>query len=136
MKREKEKAAKAKSVSELPQRVLLNYDRGRVTMAASIVANHAWGSSTAFSVSVNGADESRKKMVLHQQLLLAIATGLEMAVAKGHSYEVAAAQWHDAERQIAEAARKRQRRQMVIIGIVVAVLVAVVGLVIIAAARG
>ena len=133
VKRGKKSAARAKNISELPQRIIVNYDRGRVTVAASITASHAWGGSSSFSIGI-GSDapaESQKKMVLHQQLLIAIANGLECALTPGHDDLIAHSHWRAAEQAITQAARKRKRTALIVGGLVIlgfAILIAVVAI--------
>jgi hypothetical protein len=137
MKRGRKAAARAKSIVELPQRIILNYDRGRVTVAASITASHIWGGNANFTVGfgVDASNESPKKMVMHQQLLIAIANGLEGAIGKGQADDVARADWLRAEQVIEAAAKKRKRRNLIIAGIIILFFAGLITLAVIAGSR-
>lgn len=137
MKRGKKSPARAKTIAQLPQRIIVNYDRGRITVAASITASHAWGGSANFNIGfgIDACGESPKKMILHQQLLIAIANGLDQVVAKGQPHEIAQADWLRTEQLIQEAAKKRTRRQLITAGIIILIFATLITLVILAAHR-
>lgn len=127
LRRGKKNAARARSVSELPQRLILQFDRGRITIAASIVANHVWGGRSRWHVGLDlaTAGETPQKMRMHQRLLLGIVQGLEKLLAENQSDESARVEWLAAEVEIMQAARKR-RKQNIIGGIAVLVFVCVI----------
>jgi hypothetical protein len=102
-------ARHAKSIVDLPQRVHLHFDRGRVTLAVSIEPSAVWGGAHVLSVGAASGHPSRMK--IHQALLHGIAVGLERLLADRASAEAAAADWDAAERASADAAHRRRRRQ-------------------------
>lgn len=97
------KAARAKKVSDLPQRVRLEYDRGRITLGASI-------------------EVFRKSTPLHRDVLLALAEAVECVVARGSTPEEARARWDGVHAHIEERAAARRRRDRIILVIVCVVL--------------
>lgn len=107
MTRGRNKPQQAKSVEELPQRLRLQWDRGRVTVAASISPFHR----TSFSFS-SGEDlpANSPKMRLHLELLMAIAEGLEQLLAQRRPPDEAQARWNNVAAAIADDARRRKRR--------------------------
>ncbi len=117
------KAAQAKSVSELPQVVRMDFDRGRVTVAVSIEASATWGGASSWG----GVSERSQKMTLHARLLTAIANALEGFVARNLPAAEATAEWDDVERDVADAAQdiaRRKRRRLIILLSVLAMIVA------------
>jgi hypothetical protein len=116
LRRGRTKAARAKSVADLPQVVHVHWDRGRVTVALSIEASNVWGGG---SFVMGTATENPKRMRLHQSLLNAIAIGLEMLLAQRVPREMAMAEWEKVEADIARAASRRRIRIAIVIGIVV-----------------
>lgn len=103
------RAGGAKSISQLPQRALVDYDRGRVSLALSIEPSPTWGGGGSFSLSTSGKPS---KMILHTELLMAMATGLDRVLAGGVDEEQAMEPWRHVEARIAEAARRRRRRNL------------------------
>jgi len=133
MRRGESKAARAKSVSALPQQMIIEYDRGLVRVAAMITASRIWGGGSGISLAGESVAESPKKMVLHQRLLVALANGLERLLATGASKEVARAEWAAVEMEIYSAARQRRRRTIILSTILIVFLLGIVTLIIIAA---
>lgn len=80
-----------RTISEQPQCVLLDFDRGRVTVAASI-------------------REHRKAGQLHTDLLLALTRGLELLLAQGQPAAEARDEWDRVEERIASDVAARWRR--------------------------
>ncbi len=97
-------AGRARHLLQLPQQVRLEWDRGRVTVAASI------------------ADRFGKKDRV--ALLTAIASGLDRLLAQRQPPEVAAADWGAIESRI-ERARRRSRLIAVIVVVAFALLLAI-----------
>lgn len=119
LRRGRKNAARAKSVVELPQIARVHFDRGRVTVLLTIEASHAWGGSGGgFQLTHGSIQGNPKKMQLHTQLLMAIATGLEDVLLHNTAPEVAIQSWDRAE-QAAHAAAKKRRRRNAIIAVVV-----------------
>lgn len=122
MNRGNAKAAKARSVTELPQVVRIEWDRGRVMVAASIEASPTWGGASSWG----GISERPQKMTLHTRLLTAIANALEAVVARDLPVNEAAAEWDHVERDVAEAAAehaRRSRRRMIILWSILAIII-------------
>ncbi|MBC8105046.1 MAG: hypothetical protein H7Z14_00525 [Anaerolineae bacterium] len=131
------KAARAKSVSELPQRVHVGWDRGRVTVAMAIEPSAVWGGSAwnlqlGFGVSSGTNDGSPKKMRLHTDLLMSIARSLEQLLANRQPPEVAMQEWDQAEAAIAVAARKRRIRMWIVAGVIITVFAALIAFIAVA----
>jgi hypothetical protein len=91
-----EKPSKAKKVSELPQVVRIDFDRGRVSLAASI-------------------QELRKVGDLHRMLLQVIARSLESLLARGMTPDEARVQWDAVDQQIEEDAAAVRRRSRILL---------------------
>jgi hypothetical protein len=125
MRRGQTNAARAKNVRELPQLVRMEFDRGRLNLALSIGANHAWGGASMFSITGDVAGNPRK-MHLHLALLRAIAFGLEQLLSCHGPRQADYGSWDRAEAEILAAARRRNRR----IGIVLLVVFGLIALVI------
>ena len=113
LKRGKENPARARNVSELPQSIRLDFDRGRISLAISITPSSAWGgrSFTNSDVGVQIKDvENPSRLKLHHDLLVGIAYGLERLVGERLPPEEAARDWTYAEEKIVDAARRRKRK--------------------------
>lgn len=120
------KARRAKSIAELPQQVHLEWDRGRVTVAASI--EHAERSS--FSMGEIKADSP--KLRIHTDLLLAIARGLEMVLAENQPAEHAYQQWDHVNQFIAENARRKRGRSRILIAVAIVLFALTIGMIVLA----
>jgi hypothetical protein len=113
LKRGKENPARARNVSELPQSIRLDFDRGRISLAISITPSTAWGggSFTNSDVGVQIKDvENSRRLKLHHDLVVGIAYGLERLVGERLPPEEAARDWNCAEEKIIEAARRRKQK--------------------------
>jgi hypothetical protein len=134
MRRGRKKAASARTISQLPQNVRLDFDRGRVTVALSIAANAVWGGRSFFAItSTMDTPENPKKMKLHAELLTAIATGLEQSLAGQQPIELARAQWDQAEQAVLAAAKRRKRRILIGTFSVILIFVLIIAAIVIAA---
>jgi len=119
--------ARTKTAVDLKQVVRLEWDRGRISMAAlSLLAP---GINTGLSTR-----PSRDKTFEadQRQLLLAIARAMELVVG-GQRPDQGAAEWDRAEQEVtAQAATKRRRNQPLIIFVVIlaviAIIVAIIGI--------
>ena len=109
MRRGVAKASKAKKISDLPQEIRLEFDRGRVNLAASL-------------------EEFRKSGELHRDLLLALALMLERAVGNGMALEQAGCDWEDVHTRIEASARKANRRKVIIATILILFIVGLITL--------
>jgi hypothetical protein len=136
MRRGRRNAARAKSISQLPQSIRLDFDRGRIIVAASITPSSIWGGSSWTRIGFGldrGVPEVAKKMRVHADLLTAIANGLELHLAKGVQAPIAAAQWSAIETYIQHLARKRRRRQWLLGLLIILIFAALVAVIVMAA---
>lgn len=114
----------ARSVSQLPQSIRVDFDRGRVTLAIAITPSAAWGAGSFYSE----PKPTHKRLRLHRELLTAIASSLESLLVHRQPEPQAAAFWDAAEVEIARAARRRKIRNAIILTAVI--LLVAVGIVI------
>lgn len=117
MRRGKSNPGRARSVAELPQSIRLDFDRGRIGLALSITPSPAWGGGSWLNseVEIKATDQKLlKRMKLHTDMLIAIAGGLEKILVHRAAADVASREWAEAEERIADAARRRKRRNMVV----------------------
>jgi hypothetical protein len=132
MRRGRKRAAHAKNIAELPQTAHVQWDRGRVTVALSIEPSHAWGGSqVSFGLNVGSASGKPKQMVLHAQMLSAIATGLEQLLAYGASPELAAEPWSAADEEARRLGKRRKRRHIIVLVVVFGLLALLIGLIVV-----
>src|SRR5438094_2401437 len=102
--RGKTNAQRAYGITELPQRVRLEYDRGRMSIAASIVPKRTWnGRHASFSSAANAS--GTQPLQQHAALLVAMAQGLENLLAFDQSPNDAAEQWTRIENRLSASAR-------------------------------
>jgi hypothetical protein len=106
---------RARSISELPQSLRLDFDRGRVTLALSITPSAAWGAGSFYSE----PKPTSKRLRLHRELLAAIATALESLLAHRAPAPQAAAPWDTVEAEVARVARRRKVRNGVVLASIV-----------------
>lgn len=88
--------AKASKISDLPQEVRMEFDRGRVNLAASVRLH-------------------RKASQLHRDMLITLARVLEQVVGQGTGIELARATWDSLEASIERSARNATRTKFVIV---------------------
>ena len=105
------RAARAKKVSDLPQRVRLEYDRGRVTLAAAV-------------------EEQRKGGDLHRARLLALADVVEAVVGRGRSLPEARLPWDAVDERIEAQAAAQRRRVRVLIVVLLVIVFGLIGLIV------
>ena len=124
MGRGKANAARAKSLDELPQRVWIEWDRGRVTVAASIEYFQT-GSFTAGSRTEPPAHSPKLKQ--HIDLMHALIGGLEAVLTRGLPINEARRTWADLEARLRdEALRTRRKRSITLIVVFVAIVLLIV----------
>jgi hypothetical protein len=121
-------SGKAKSITELPQRVRIEFDRGRVSVAAQIEASGRWGGAGSFQISSTGGNENRKKMVVHEKMLMGMVTGLQALLAHDGIADYTYAAWDAAETEASELVTRHQRRQKKLIVIAVLLIAATVAM--------
>ena len=120
--RGRKNAARAKSVAELPQRVRLDFDRGRMTVAAAI----EYFRHGAFGTSAREPAPDSKKVRDHAALLTAIVQGLELLLANRLPPEQASSEWATVEQRIIQEGRRRRRRNFLAAVIIIVVGVAAI----------
>lgn len=111
-----------KGVVEWPQNVRVEWDRGRVDVAAAITP------PPRGRLDSNPSRLGKKEAARVQQLLVAIAQSLEMLLAQRLPSEQAAVLWAEAERQIEEQARRDRRRYRILMAILLGIVVLLIGL--------
>jgi hypothetical protein len=122
MRRGKTGAARAKDITDLPQLVRLEWDRGQVSVALSI--NAISGLQTG--------EPKMSKMQVHQNMLEAIAAGLEELLAYDRGGTTDYTVWDGVEQSIKAAARRRSTKLLIVLGVIIALTVAVILLAILA----
>lgn len=121
MSRGKTNPARARSVAELPQSIRLDFDRGRIALAAAVTPSPVWGgrSFAGNDVEIRATDTNAlKRMKLHTDMLMGILGGLEKLLVHRAPAEIASQQWAEAEERIAAAARRHKRRNRIALTIV------------------
>jgi hypothetical protein len=130
MRRGAKNAARAKNIAELPQAAHVHWDRGRVTVLLTIEPSYTWGGSTStLGLQMGAATGDPKKMTLHTQMLMAIATGLEQVLVGGTAPEFAAQPWALAEAEARRLASARTRRNWIIFGVIMTLFAGVITLI-------
>jgi len=132
MRRGTTNAAKAHSVAELPQFIRIDFDRGRVALAASITPSPAWGGrSWIGSEGETRLDDTRNpnRLKLHTEMLLGIVSGIEKLLVQGAALDLAYEQWDVAESHVAEAARRRKRKIIIAVTALAIVIAGVIVLI-------
>ena len=128
------KRGRPKSIVDCPQQVRLEWDRGRVTVAASITPALIGGASFRMSSYGYGAragagiSPTSKRAKPYNQLIIAIAQGLDDLLARRLPLEQARQAWIEQEAQIQETARKARTRSWIVLGIVLLVVFALITL--------
>ena len=122
MERGARRAAKATSIADLPQRVRVDYDRGRVSVAGLIEANAIWGGSGSFGF----VSERPKKMIVHERMLWAIVLGLETLLAYDRDGQADYTNWDLVEATASDMAYRRKRNMWIAFGCIVFAVVCVI----------
>ena len=102
------KAAKAKSIDELPQEVRVEWDRGRVIVAASIEPHER----SSFSMSSAHIKPDSPKLYVHRELLMVIATSLETLLSN-QDLQMLEPRWKWMGELIEQDRLKRRRRRRI-----------------------
>jgi hypothetical protein len=131
LKRGKENPARARNVSELPQSVRLDFDRGRMNVAIAITPSAVWGrrgwSNSHVGVQIKEVEDPRR-LKLHHDMMIGIAYGLERLLVEKLEPDDAARDWIDAEDKIFQAARRRKRQTIAAVSCFLVFIAFVVGL--------
>lgn len=109
--RGRDNPARAKQIDELPQQVRLEFDRGRVTLAASIHHNNKPGP-------------------LHQDLLTNLARTLELHLAHNYPSIEARQGWDQMTQRVALDGQKRRRHVRITLIILLLIILVPVALII------
>ena len=130
--RGKANAARAKAPDELPQRLWLEWDRGRVTVAASIeffeTASFSYGSRKE-------PPPDSPKLRPHIEMMQAMLAGLEASTSGRLPPADARRPWADVEARLREEWRRRRRRRAITLWLVFSGIVLLIILVIVLTAR-
>jgi hypothetical protein len=125
MRRGKKSASRAKSLAECPQQVRLEWDRGRVSVAAVM---EPWTRRRSFAIGPSiGGDVSitrnKKGTKDATDLMFALANGLERLLAEHQPAEEAIQEWATLEDAKVEQARKSRVRSWIFLGIFFAIII-------------
>ena len=129
--RGKKNVARAKDVTECPQQVRLEWDRGRVTVAASITTRPRHTKAFAWSRKIGGVafppSKVPKKERAYADLLTVITRSVELLLAQRRSQEEARREWAAVETQMKADSRRTRRRNAIlgfsILGIFIGLLI-------------
>ena len=128
MRRGKKSANRAKNVADAPQRVSLQWDRGRVSFAGVIDPPANRNTVLAFGlIGLLLAAQSRrggKRDRPYADLMLSIAQSVEDVATGKLELEPAADKWLKLEQGFREKAAKARRRSYIYLGIFLAVVIA------------
>jgi hypothetical protein len=119
LRRGRENPDRAKSVVEFPQFVRVEWDRGRVTVAAAITPRTAWGRQytpgSIISKPLNARDPDQENLVL------AVVGALELLLGHRRAPAEAVAGLDQVQHQLVETARKKRvRNWLILLGVIVA----------------
>ncbi len=131
MKRGKKRAARAKDPSECPQRIRMEWDRGRVTVAAAIEPKSRRGGyyygGGLIGVAVVAATRSRrgagKDAKDYADLMILITTSLEDLLARGALPEVAQQPWYAFQDVLKAKAKKARMKLLILFGVLFAIII-------------
>jgi hypothetical protein len=127
MKRGKKNTARAKDPTECPQRIRLDWDRGRVTFAGSIEAKSTrrtfyYGGVIGMAIAAAN-NKQGKNTKDYSDLMILIATALEELLARRTPPEVAQQGWFAFQDDLKLKAKKTRQRSWIMVGILLAVVV-------------
>jgi hypothetical protein len=132
-------AARAKDATQCPQQLRLEFDRGRVNVAASITPNTRRGRSFMWGgviglLAYSLSNVSKNEQV-HAGLMVVITQSIERLLAFRQPPEEARREWAEVETQIVAAARKARRRSLIVALVIIFLFVALITTVIIVASK-
>jgi hypothetical protein len=120
--------ARSKSILDFTQQVRIEFDRGRIAMAASLTA---WTRGTREQIPGELTTRSPSKPhPLQQELLLSLVAAIELLLVNRVPPEQCLARLNHIEAAIQEDARRLRRRNWIILGSVVLGFVALIALII------
>lgn len=139
MRRGRKNASRAKDPTECPQLIRLEWDRGRVTVAAAIEPQNTrgrgflWGGFLGLAISA-GSRASRRTRE-HSDLMITLSRGIETLLSQRRAPEEAALAWFAMEGELKAKARRSRVRSWIYLGIFLAVVVALIVLMVIVSSR-
>jgi len=130
MKRGKKTTARAKDPTECPQRIRLDWDRGRVTLAASIEPKPArrgyyYGGLVGYAIAAS-SNKRGKNTKDYSDLMILIANSLEELLARQSPPEVAEQGWFAFQDQLRAKAQKARKRSYILLGVFFAIIIGMV----------
>ncbi len=130
MKRGKKTSARAKDPTECPQRIRLDWDRGRVTVAASIEPKsrrRGYYYGGLLGLALAAADQKSGKATKdYTDLLIVISIALEDLLARRSPPDVAVKNWYALQNQLKIKAKKSRTRSWIVLAIFLAVMIGLV----------
>ncbi len=137
MRRGRKSAVRARGIVDTPQQIRLEWDRGRVTLAASIepVARSSFALSGFIFSANSGARISRRKAKDYSDLLIAVSQALEQLLAARAPSDAAARDWLALEARLVAKARRAHIRRSIFFLIALVAVIAFITIAIIAIAK-
>jgi hypothetical protein len=114
MRRGRDVPDRAKSILELPQFVRIEWDRGRVVVAASITSNVTMGRQRVPGAMTSVRIDARQPD--QENLLVALVGALEMLLAHRRPADESLTALAEIENHVHDKARRARRRQWLILG--------------------
>ena len=129
MKRGRSSITRAKDPTECPQRIRLDWDRGRITIAASIEPRSSRRSF--YYGGVGGmvvASDSRVGRATrdYSDLMILITTSLEALLVQRITPESASQSWYAFQEELKEKARKSRRRGLIVVGVLFSLVILII----------
>ncbi len=130
MKRGTKNSTRAKDPTECPQRIRLDWDRGRITLAASIEPKPArrgyyYGGVVGYAIAASN-NRKGKNTKDYSDLMILIANSLEELLARQSPPEVAEQPWFAFQDQLRAKAQKARRRSYILLGILFAIIIGMI----------
>jgi hypothetical protein len=127
MKRGRKSSARAKDATECPQEIRLEWDRGRVSVAASIEPRahrrgFYYGGVLGLAIAAS-QNRGGKKTREYSDMMVAISQALDDLLARGVAPEEAGRDWFTNEANIKLKAKKARRRSWILLGVLFTLLI-------------
>jgi hypothetical protein len=126
---------RAKDPTEAPQRVRLEWDRGRIAVAASIDATSTRGRSFSLGPTIGTSELKGKRARPYADLMVAISQDVDDLLVGRVAAGAAGGRWFPLERQLRDTARKARRRSWIILGVFLVLVIVLVAIIAIAGSR-
>jgi hypothetical protein len=132
-KRGKKNPARARDATQAPQLVRLEWDRGRVNLAASVTPNPThvgslrWGT---VAVTASPTGRQAKRMKPYVDLMTSVARSVELLLSSQLPPDEARREWVQVEQGIIAAGRRKRRRHILIACIFVLMMAGLVAFVV------